>query len=142
MSRHVLIVDDEKNIRRTFKMVLETEGFVVSVAETGEQALELFHQDKPDAVILDVQLPGIDGIETLRRLKDGDGELPVIMISGHGTIATAVAATRSGAFDFVEKPLSRERLLVAVRNALKVQSLGREVRAQRARDMKRHMMVG
>ncbi len=142
MSRHVLIVDDEKNIRRTFKMVLETEGFVVSVAETGEQALELFHQDKPDAVILDVQLPGIDGIETLRRLKDGDGELPVIMISGHGTIATAVEATRSGAFDFVEKPLSRERLLVAVRNALKVQSLGREVRALRARDMKRHLMVG
>ncbi len=142
MSRKVLIVDDEKNIRRTFKMVLETEGFVVSVAETGEQALELFLEDKPDAVILDVQLPGIDGIETLRRLKEHDRELPVIMVSGHGTIATAVAATRSGAFDFVEKPLSRERLLVAVRNALKVQSLGREVRALRARDMKRHLMVG
>ena len=142
MSRRVLIVDDEKNIRRTFKMVLESEGFDVSVAETGEEALEIFQKEKPDAVVLDVKLPGIDGIETLRRIKKQEPELPVIMISGHGTIATAVDATRSGAFDFVEKPLSKERLLVAIRNALKVQSLGREVRALRARDRKRHLMVG
>ncbi len=142
MSRRVLIVDDEKNIRRTFKMVLESEGFDVSVAETGEEALEIFQKEKPDAVVLDVKLPGIDGIETLRRIRKQEAELPVIMISGHGTIATAVDATRSGAFDFVEKPLSKERLLVAIRNALKVQSLGREVRALRARDRKRHLMVG
>jgi two-component system nitrogen regulation response regulator NtrX len=142
MSRRVLIVDDEKNIRRTFKMVLEGEGFEVSVAETGEEALEVFQKEKPDVVVLDVKLPGIDGIETLRRIKETERELPVIMISGHGTIATAVEATRSGAFDFVEKPLSKERLLVAIRNALKVQSLGREVRALRARDRKRHLMVG
>ena len=142
MSRRVLIVDDEKNIRRTFKMVLESEGFDVSVAETGEEALKVFQKEKPDVVVLDVKLPGIDGIETLRRIKKQEPELPVIMISGHGTIATAVDATRSGAFDFVEKPLSKERLLVAIRNALKVQSLGREVRALRAKDRKRHLMVG
>ena len=142
MSRRVLIVDDEKNIRRTFKMVLESEGFEVSVAETGEEALKVHQKEKPDAVVLDVKLPGIDGIETLRRIKDKEPELPVIMISGHGTIATAVEATRFGAFDFVEKPLSKERLLVAIRNALKVQSLGREVRALRAKDRKRHLMVG
>ena len=142
MSRHVLIVDDEKNIRRTFKMVLEAEGFTVSTAETGEEALELCREAKPDAVVLDVKLPGIDGIETLRRLRATERELPVIMISGHATIATAVEATRVGAFDFVEKPLSKERLLVAIRNALEVRSLGREVRALRARDRRRHLMVG
>jgi two-component system nitrogen regulation response regulator NtrX len=142
MSRHVLIVDDEKNIRRTFKMVLEAEGFEVSVAATGEEAVGKFRDDRPDAVVLDVKLPGIDGIETLQRLKKTGREVPVIMISGHGTIATAVEATRQGAFDFVEKPISKERLLVAIRNALKVQSLGREVRALRARDRKRHLMVG
>ncbi len=142
MSRHVLIVDDEKNIRRTFKMVLEAEGFEVSVAATGEEALDRFREGRPDAVVLDVKLPGIDGIETLQQLKKTGREVPVIMISGHGTIATAVEATRHGAFDFVEKPISKERLLVAIRNALKVQSLGREVRALRARDRKRHLMVG
>jgi len=142
MSRHVLIVDDEKNIRRTFSMVLESEGFTVSVAETGEEALEACRKDRPGVVVLDVKLPGIDGIETLRRLRKTEGDLPVIMISGHGTISTAVEATREGAFDFVEKPLSKERLLVAIRNALKVRSLGQEVRALRARDQKRHLMVG
>ncbi len=142
MSRHVLIVDDEKNIRRTFRMVLEGEGFTVTTAETGEEALDQYGEHKPDAVVLDVRLPGIDGIETLRRLRALERELPVIMISGHGTIATAVEATRVGAFDFVEKPLSKERLLVAIRNALEVRSLGREVKALRARDRRRHLMVG
>jgi len=142
MSRHVLIVDDEKNIRRTFGLVLESEGFTVSTAETGEAALAQCREQKPDAVVLDVKLPGMDGIETLRRLREIERELPVIMISGHATIATAVEATRVGAFDFVEKPLSKERLLVAIRNALEVRSLGREVRALRARDRRRHLMVG
>ena len=142
MSRHVLIVDDEKNIRRTFKMVLESDGYEVSLAETGEEALELCREERPDLVVLDVKLPGIGGIETLQSLKKSEPELPVIMISGHGTIATAVEATRHGAFDFVEKPLSKERLLVAIRNGMKVRTLGREVRALRARARSRHLMVG
>ena len=142
MSRHVLIVDDEKNIRRTFGMVLGGEGFAVSTAESGEEALALVKDQKVDLVVLDVRLPGIDGIETLRRLRELDRELPVIMISGHATIATAVEATRVGAYDFVEKPLSRERLLVAVRNAVEMRSLGREVRALRAREHRRRLLVG
>ena len=142
MSSHVLIVDDERNIRRTFGMVLESEGFAVSTVESGEQALAACGDRRPDVVVLDVKLPGIDGIETLRRLRAFDRDLPVIMISGHATIATAVEATRIGAFDFVEKPLSKERLLVAIRNALQMQSLGREVRDLRARDRRRNLMVG
>ncbi len=142
MKPKILIVDDERNIRRTFKMVLESEGMTVAVAETGEEGLESAAADRPDAVLLDVRLPGLDGIEVLRRLHAADPYLPVIMISGHGTIATAVEATRHGAFDFMEKPLSKERLLVAIRNALDVRSLEREVQVLRAKVGRRHLMVG
>jgi len=142
MTPRVLIIDDEKNIRRTFKMVLGAEGFTVDVAETGEAGLEQFAAQRPDVVLLDVRLPGIDGLEVLQRMHEADSDLPVIMISGHGTIATAVEATRHGAFDFMEKPLSKERLLVAMRNALDVRSLGREVLALREKVGRRHLMVG
>ncbi len=142
MTPRVLIIDDERNIRRTFKMVLESEGMTVSVAGTGEEGLDLVQAEPPDVVVLDVRLPGIDGLEVLQRLHKGEGKVPVIMISGHGTIATAVEATRHGAFDFIEKPLSKERLVVAIRNALEVRSLGREVKALRARVGKKHLMVG
>jgi two-component system nitrogen regulation response regulator NtrX len=142
MTPKVLIIDDERNIRRTFKMVLTGEGMSVDVAETGEEGLAQCQANRPDLVLLDVRLPGIDGIEVLRRLHKDDADLPVIMISGHGTIATAVEATHHGAFDFMEKPLSKERLLVAIRNALEVRSLGREVQALRDRVNSRHLMVG
>ncbi len=142
MTPRVLIIDDERNIRRTFKMVLESEGMIVAVAETGEDGLAKVKADRPDVVVLDVRLPGIDGLEVLQKLQQHNAELPVIMISGHGTIATAVEATRHGAFDFMEKPLSKERLVVAIRNALEVRSLGREVKALRAKVNKRHLMVG
>jgi two-component system, NtrC family, nitrogen regulation response regulator NtrX len=142
MSPKVLIIDDERNIRRTFKMVLNGEGMTVDTAESGEDGLLCFKADRPDVVILDVRLPGMDGIEVLRRLQAEDKSLPVIMISGHGTIATAVEATHHGAFDFLEKPLSKERLLVAIRNALDVRNLNREVRVLRERVNKRHLMVG
>jgi len=142
MSPKVLIVDDERNIRRTFKMVLTSEGMSVETAESGEDGLACFKADRPDVVILDVRLPGMDGIEVLRQLQADDASLPVIMISGHGTIATAVEATHHGAFDFLEKPLSKERLLVAIRNALDVRNLNREVRVLRERVNKRNLMVG
>ncbi|MHA1154291.1 MAG: sigma-54-dependent transcriptional regulator [Alphaproteobacteria bacterium] len=142
MSPKVLIIDDERNIRRTFKMVLSDEGMDVAVAENGEDGLAQWRAERPDVVVLDVRLPGIDGIEVLHQLQADDAELPVIMISGHGTIATAVEATRHGAFDFMEKPLSKERLLVAIRNALDVRSLGREVKALRAKVKRKHLMVG
>ncbi len=142
MTPRVLIIDDERNIRRTFKMVLEAEGMAVDVAETGEEGLAQCRAERPDVVVLDVRLPGIDGIEVLQQLQKEDAELPVIMISGHGTIATAVEATRHGAFDFMEKPLSKERLLVAIRNAMDVRNLGREVKVLRAKVNRRHLMVG
>jgi len=142
MIPKILIIDDERNIRRTFKMVLSGEGMVVETAQSGEDGLASFKADRPDVVILDVRLPGIDGIEVLRQLQADDVSLPVIMISGHGTIATAVEATRHGAFDFLEKPLSKERLLVAIRNALDVRNLNREVRVLRERVNKHHLMVG
>ncbi len=142
MNPRVLIIDDERNIRRTFQMVLTSEGFAVDTAESGEQGLEKLGAERPDVVVLDVRLPGLDGLEVLKRLHADDPELPVIMISGHGTIATAVEATRLGAFDFVEKPLSKERLLVAIRNALDVRDLGREVKQLRAQVGQRRLMVG
>jgi two-component system nitrogen regulation response regulator NtrX len=142
MKPRVLIIDDERNIRRTFQMVLTAEGMDVEVAETGEEGLTLFSRERPDVIVLDVRLPGIDGIEVLTRLHRSDPELPVIMISGHGTIATAVEATRQGAFDFVEKPISKERLLVVIRNALDVRNLGREVKQLRDQVNRKHLMVG
>ncbi len=142
MKPKILIIDDERNIRRTFKMVLNSEGMDVEVAETGEEGLARYQATHPDVVVLDVQLPGLNGIEVLSRLQAEEGSLPVIMISGHGTIATAVEATRHGAFDFLEKPLGKERLLVAIRNALDVRNLSREVRVLRAKVQRRHLMVG
>ncbi len=142
MEPRVLIIDDERNIRRTFQMVLGGEGYVVEVAETGEEGLEKYHQRRPDLVLLDVRMPGIDGLEVLKTVRAEDAELPVIMISGHGTIATALEATRHGAFDFLEKPIGKERLLLAVRNALAVRKLGREVKALRSQVGKRHLLVG
>jgi two-component system nitrogen regulation response regulator NtrX len=142
VSPRVLIVDDERNIRRTFTMVLAAEGYEVDSAESGEDGLARSLANRPDVAIVDVRLPGMDGLELLRRLREHDVELPVIMISGHGTIATAVEATRHGAFDFIEKPLGKERLLVAIRNALDRRELGREVRDLRDKVKRRTVMVG
>ena len=138
----ILIVDDEKNIRRTFGMVLTGEGFEVTEAESGEEALAAVTAVAPDLMILDVKLPGIDGLEVLRRVRVDHPRLPVIMISGHGTIATAVEATRDGAFDFLEKPCSRDRVVLAARNALRIGKLDQEVRSLRRREKDRHLMVG
>lgn len=147
----VLVVDDEKNIRRTLRMVLEGEGATVLEAETGEAALELLEaaidsvvdgEDLangrlPDAVIMDVLLGGVTGIEVLEKLsklgEDDRPPVPVIMISGHASVADAVRATRLGAFDFFEKPLSRDRVVVSVRNALRQSRAERELRELRHR---------
>ncbi len=142
MNPTVLIVDDEKNIRRTFGMVLRAEGFQVREAASGEEALAELAEQGVDLVVLDVRLPGQDGIATLRAIKGRTPEQTVIMISGHGTIATAVAATREGAFDFLEKPISKERVIVAVRNALRHGALEREYRELKAREEGRYLMIG
>ncbi|MFH1842102.1 MAG: sigma-54 dependent transcriptional regulator [bacterium] len=142
MNHTVLIVDDEKNIRRTFGMVLRGEGYEVREAESGEAGLESLTKEKIDVVILDIRLPGKDGLEVLREIKRGNPDQMVIMISGHGTIATAVEATREGAFDFLEKPCSKERVVLAVGNAIRMVAMGREYRQLKEREAGRHVMIG
>ncbi|MBK8791783.1 MAG: sigma-54-dependent Fis family transcriptional regulator [Holophaga sp.] len=125
----ILIVDDEPGIRRSLGESLSEEGYAVLKAERGEQALELLENSDPDSIhlmLLDVWLPGIDGLETLQRAKTLRPELPVVMISGHGNIDTAMQSTRLGAFDFLEKPVDLDRLLLVVSNALKQRHLEQE----------------
>jgi DNA-binding NtrC family response regulator len=130
----ILVVDDEKNIRLTLRMVLEGEGYSVEEADSAEAALAIAAKIQPDLVLLDVRLPGVDGITALPKLREKAGEdVPHIMISGHGTIADAVEATKRGAFDFIEKPIDRDRLVLAVRHALEHHSLENRVRELEAR---------
>ena len=152
MTATILIVDDEKNIRRTVRMVLEGEGYAVEEAASGEEALARLPDVAPDLILLDVQLPGISGLElleSLKRAKGGDAGLAaslpnpgVIMISGHGTLADAVRATKAGAYDFLEKPIDRERLIVTLRNALERHAMAGEVAGLRALTEGRWEMVG
>ena len=126
MSKTILIVDDEKDIRTSLSGILEDEGFRVASAGSGVEALECIRQDIPDLVLLDIWMPGLDGLETLEKLKSQFPHLIVIMISGHGTIETAVRATKLGAFDFIEKPLSLDKVLITIGNALEMQELRAE----------------
>ncbi|HYE26190.1 MAG TPA: sigma-54 dependent transcriptional regulator [Clostridia bacterium] len=123
---HVLVVDDEVGIRQSLSGVLEDEGYRVSAAETGEQALAMISDHHYDVVLLDIWLPGIDGLEVLEAVKSVDERPEVVMISGHGTIETAVRATKLGAFDFLEKPLSVDKTLIVVKNAAEARKLRSE----------------
>jgi len=118
-----MIVDDEPSIRNSLEGVLEDEGYKVISASDGYGALKLVEEEMPDLVILDIWMPGMDGIETLKRMRELHRSLEVIMISGHGTIETAVTATKLGAFDFIEKPLSLEKTLVTIENAFNYRQL-------------------
>ena len=142
MNERLLIVDDEPGIRDALRQVLEFEGLEVKTAASGGEALTLYPEFRPHLVFLDVKMAGLDGIETLGRLRDLDPDAIVVMISGHGTIATAVEATRRGAFDFLEKPLDSDRLLVTVRNALERAELGSENRKFRSDVESRYEMIG
>ena len=124
----ILIVDDESGIRQSLKGVLEDEGYRTSLAETGEACLEILHKQTQDVVLLDVWLPGIDGLETLQKIRELDNAPEVIMISGHGTIETAVRATKLGAYDFLEKPLSLDKTLILIKNAIEAKRLRGENR--------------
>ena len=118
MTRRVLVVDDEKGVREALKQVLEFEEMEVQVCATGPDALQAYAEFRPHLVFLDVKMQGMDGIETLKRLRELDPRAQVVMISGHGTIQTAVEATQLGAYDFLEKPLDTDRVLLTLRNAL------------------------
>ncbi len=124
----ILVVDDEDDIRSALRMILEYEGMAMDEAASGPQALEHLREHEPDAVLLDIKMPRIDGLEVLAKVRKLRPELPVVMISGHGTIGTAVEATRLGAFDFMEKPLERDRVLLVLRNALRQRQLREENR--------------
>ncbi|MFH1058669.1 MAG: sigma-54 dependent transcriptional regulator [Pseudomonadota bacterium] len=126
MSAHILVVDDEKSIGLALKGILGDEGYEVSLAQDGAGALALVDEDPPDLVLLDIWMPGIDGLEVLERLKKRLAALPVIMISGHGSVEMAVRATRLGAYDFIEKPLDMDKILLSVRNALAMGRLTEE----------------
>lgn len=130
----ILIVDDEPGIRQSLKGVFEDEGFSTDTVSTGEDCLKKVEQDSYDLVLLDIWLPGMDGLETLRTLRERSPQTRVIMISGHATIATAVSATKLGAFDFIEKPLSLEHTLLTARNALSHRRL------EQANDLLRHQL--
>lgn len=140
--KHVWIVDDEESIRSSLDGILQDEGYRTSVAASGEDALGLLREELPDLILLDIWMPGLDGLETLRRIRDFAPEQVVIMMSGHGTIETAVKATKLGAFDFIEKPLSLEKLLVSIQNALKIGQLVEENRSLKAKIAKEYDMVG
>ncbi len=158
MPSTILIVDDEKNIRRTVRLVLESEGFAVEEASSGEEALARLPDIGADVMLLDVQLPGISGLETLDRMRAEPAKgarvdavttraaetspPTVVMISGHATLADAVRAVKSGAYDLLEKPLDRERLLVTIRNALERRVMANEVAGLRAITDERFEMVG
>jgi two-component system nitrogen regulation response regulator NtrX len=122
----ILVVDDEEGIRRVLRQVLEYEGHEVMGAASGGEALTLYQKERPDLTLLDVKMARMDGLEALDEVRAIDPAAVVIMISGHGTIETAVDATRRGAFDFLEKPLDTDRLLVTVRNALQRRGLEQE----------------
>ena len=138
----LLIVDDEDSIRDALHQLFEYEGHEVSVAASGREALRFVEADPPDVTFLDVKLPEMDGLEVLDRLRVLAPGSQVVMISGHGTIDTAVEATRRGAYDFLEKPLDTDRLLVTLRNALRVRGLSVSVAQLRSEVEARYEIVG
>ncbi|HZN53756.1 MAG TPA: sigma-54 dependent transcriptional regulator [Candidatus Polarisedimenticolaceae bacterium] len=138
----VLVADDESDIRASLRMILEYEGYALAEAASGEEALAKLETERPDVVLLDIKMPRIDGLEVLARIKQSDPALSVVVISGHATIATAIEATRLGAFDFMEKPLERERVLVVVRNALERSRLESENRDYKLTYEERFQLVG
>lgn len=126
MNETILIVDDEVSICQSLKAILEDEGFQVLVAGSGEEAVKIVAEEMPQLVLLDIWLPGIDGLETLKTIHAAHPNVVIIMMSGHGTIETAVRATKLGAFDFIEKPLSLDKVMILVNNALNVVRLEEE----------------
>ena len=142
MKARILVVDDEAEIRRSVRMILEYEGYDVQEASSGPEALALVEREPPDLVFLDIKMPGVDGLEVLEKIKQTNETLPVVIISGHGTVSTAVEATKLGAFDFIEKPLASERVLVTIKNALDRTRLQDENRSLKRAAEARYQMVG
>lgn len=129
----VLIIDDERSIRTALRDILEIENFNVDDAEDGKAGLEMLNKKKYDLVLCDIKMPRMDGIEVLEKILEREDDIPVIMISGHGNVETAVDALKKGAYDFIEKPLDLNRILVSVRNALDRSTLVQETKVLKKR---------
>jgi two-component system nitrogen regulation response regulator NtrX len=142
MPYRILVVDDETAIREAIRMTLEYEGYRVEEARSGQDGIDKAAKTPYDAILLDIKMPVLDGIEVLDNLKEQKIGAPVIMVSGHGDISTAVECTKRGAFDFLEKPLNRDKLLLTVRNAVRQQRLEEEVDELRERAERDYQLVG
>src|ERR1041385_8511052 len=142
MPRRILIIDDEQGIRAALGQLLEFEGYEVRSASNAVDGIAQYHRARPDLVFLDVKMAGIDGVETLKKLKEHDPSAIVVMISGHATIQTAVEATQLGAYDILEKPLDTDRILVTLRNALQHLDLHEENARLKETIQSRYEIVG
>jgi two-component system nitrogen regulation response regulator NtrX len=142
MKEKILVVDDEADIRQSLRMVLEYEGYEFVEAASGPEGLETLRRESPDAVLLDIKMPSMDGLEVLAAARARDATTPILMISGHGDIPTAVEAIHKGAYDFLEKPLASERVLTALRNAVERKRLRDENLRLRSQVETRHRLVG
>ncbi len=138
----ILIIDDERGIRSSLKGILEDEGYSIKTANTGEDCLKLIEWENFDLILLDIWLPEMDGIEVLKKIKTMDENPQVVMISGHGTVETAVKATKLGAYDFLEKPLSLEKVVLTVKNALRQKRLEEENIQLRQKIKVKHHLIG
>ena len=126
MKPRILVVDDEKNIRRSMQMILSSEGYPVRLAENAREALGLLKKEAPEIIFLDVMLPDQDGLSLLPQIKSDYPAAEIIMISGHANLSMAVEATRAGAYDFLEKPLQKEKILLTIRHLLEKQKLQKQ----------------
>jgi len=142
MARTILVVDDEESILQSLNGILSDEGFEVICAGSGIEALERIEEIIPDLVLLDIWMPDMDGVETLVKIKENYPMVQVLMMSGHGTIETAVRATKLGAYDFIEKPLSLEKVLLSINNALEFYRLEEEVNLLKAKDRDKYRITG
>jgi len=142
MPYRVLVIDDETGIREAIRMTLEYEGYKIDEARSGQEGLDKAAKVPYDAILLDIKMPVLDGIEVLENLKEQRISSPVVMVSGHGDVHTAVECTKRGAFDFLEKPLNRDKLLLTVRNAVRQRSLEEENTELRGKQEKEYQLVG
>ena len=138
----ILVIDDERSIRNTLKEVLEYENHEIETAVDGSEGIEMYAKGKHELVLCDIKMPNMDGIEVLEKIIDMPGNAPIVMISGHGNIETAVEAIKKGAFDFIEKPLDLNRLLITIRNALERKDLVAETQALKRRVNKTYEIIG
>jgi two-component system nitrogen regulation response regulator NtrX len=142
LKPRILVIDDEAAIRDSLRMILEYEGYGFFGAASGQEGLTQAQRERPDLVLLDIKMPGMDGMEVLRKLRALDDTLPVFMISGHGTTSTAVEAIKSGALDFLDKPLSSERVIVTLQNVLAQHELRQENRELKLAMESKYEIVG